>query len=277
MLKKIISGGQTGADLAALDVAIKFGFEHGGWIPQGRLTEAGPLPLRYRLKETQSASYPERTRRNIMDSDATLIVARGELTGGTLLTRKIAVDAARPLCLIDLSSIEDFEGAMVVHGFLFDHRIEVLNVAGPRASHDPGIYDDVKIILEAMLYMIYLEHYEQELKEGGIDFSGQELTAIAYTTPDTMITEIEERLSLRQKAAIARLDSSRIWALYFSMLDFVTAVLGLTPDIMDNREQKLGMADYLKLDAPTIEDMVMELVKRLKQKLENEYNLKVIR
>ncbi len=85
MLKKIISGGQTGADQAALDAAIKLGIPHGGWIPKGRSTENGKLPDKYKLKEMPTKSYPNRTEQNVIDSDGTLIITHGKLTGGSNL------------------------------------------------------------------------------------------------------------------------------------------------------------------------------------------------
>jgi hypothetical protein len=89
MIKKIISGGQTGADRAALDVAIKLSIPHGGWIPTSRKAEDGILPEIYGLKEMPTASYPARTEQNVIDSDGTLIIARGKLTGGTDYTRPL--------------------------------------------------------------------------------------------------------------------------------------------------------------------------------------------
>ncbi len=91
MIKKIISGGQTGADRAALDVALKLGISHGGWIPKGRKAEDGPLPDKYQLREMPTGSYPKRTEQNVLDSDGTLIIARGKLTGGSDLTRKMTL------------------------------------------------------------------------------------------------------------------------------------------------------------------------------------------
>lgn len=91
MVKKIISGGQTGADRAALDVAINLRIPHGGWIPKGRKTENGILSDKYQLKEMSSSSYQERTEKNVLDSDGTLIISRRKLTGGSALTKKLAV------------------------------------------------------------------------------------------------------------------------------------------------------------------------------------------
>jgi len=97
MIKKIISGGQTGADRAALDVAIKLSIPHGGWIPKGRKAEDGPLPEIYKLKEMPTDSYPARTEQNVIDSDGTLIIARGKLTGGTDYTRQMTLKNKKQL------------------------------------------------------------------------------------------------------------------------------------------------------------------------------------
>ena len=103
MIKKIISGGQTGADRAALDVALKLGIRHGGWIPKGRIAEDGPLPEKYKLQEMPTDSYEARTEKNVQDSDGTLIIARGKLTGGTDYTRKMTLKHKKQLLGIDLS------------------------------------------------------------------------------------------------------------------------------------------------------------------------------
>jgi putative molybdenum carrier protein len=104
MIEKIISGGQTGADQGALDAAIKLGIPHGGWIPKGRITENGPLPDRYDLIEMPTASYPERTEKNIRESDGTLILSHGRLTGGSEYTKKWALKHGKPMLHIDLSN-----------------------------------------------------------------------------------------------------------------------------------------------------------------------------
>jgi hypothetical protein len=141
MLKKIVSGGQTGVDRAALDAAIRMGIPHGGWIPKGRLTEEGPLPERYKLDELSTDSYPERTEKNVMDSDGTLIISNGAPQGGTDYTRKMALRHGKQMLHIDLSLHSNpLDAASLVSSWLQMSRIETLNVAGPRASKDPDIY-----------------------------------------------------------------------------------------------------------------------------------------
>jgi hypothetical protein len=141
MLKKIISGGQTGADRAALDAAIRLGIPHGGWIPKGRIAEDGPLAAEYRLTEMPTASYPERTEKNVVESDGTLIISHGTPTGGTEYTCKMVLKHGKQMLHIDLALHGNLmDAASLVKDWILMHHIETLNVAGPRASKDPRIY-----------------------------------------------------------------------------------------------------------------------------------------
>jgi hypothetical protein len=159
---KIVSGGQTGADRAALDAAIDCGVPHGGWCPKGRRAEDGPISDRYHLQETESEWYPERTRANVADSDGTLIFSHGPLTGGSLLTKQFAKELGKPCVHIDLNdgfpvdSVQDGHSLEKMFPNLGSLKIRlsrggkmlgedgwVLNVAGPRESTDPQIYDAV--------------------------------------------------------------------------------------------------------------------------------------
>ncbi|MFC1535280.1 YpsA SLOG family protein [Thermodesulfobacteriota bacterium] len=152
MIKKIVSGGQTGADLAALDTAIELGIPHGGWIPKGRKTENGRLSEKYHLKEIKSIDYAQRTELNIVDSDGTILFSHGKLTGGSALTLKLAKKHNRPCFHIDLDDLSDYKAAEIITDWLDIRNIEVLNVAGSRASKDPQIYEDVQNVLKSVLY-----------------------------------------------------------------------------------------------------------------------------
>ena len=148
---KIISGGQTGVDRAALGFAIEHGIEHGGWCPRGRFAEDGVIPPVYRLRETDSAEYDERTKKNALDSDATLIVTRGrELSGGTAFTKTCAEQLGRPLLVI-CEQDDAVQGTAALSKFLKRNKIYTLNVAGPRESQAPGLGKFVRALLEAAL------------------------------------------------------------------------------------------------------------------------------
>ena len=137
VIAKIISGGQTGVDRAALDVAMELGIECGGWCPKGRRAEGRPIPKRYPLQETSSTAYPERTKRNVGDADATLILTLREPRGGTALTIRLARDLKKPCKRVKLNGAADVEG---VRSWLEKKKINILNVAGPRESDNPGIH-----------------------------------------------------------------------------------------------------------------------------------------
>jgi len=146
----IISGGQTGADRAALDFAIAHGIPHGGWCPKGRRAEDGSLDARYQMRETESKDYRQRTRRNVADSDATLILNLGELANGSLATRHFAERVNKPVRVVALDAGDLATEAARVHEWLADNAIAVLNVAGPRESKRPGIYRNGLAFLELL-------------------------------------------------------------------------------------------------------------------------------
>ena len=147
-LLRIFSGGQTGVDRAALDVAIELGLEHGGWCPQGRRAEDGSIHPRYRLRETADKEYAGRTRLNVQDTDGTLILYMGELEGGTEFTAELAGQLRKPLLMVDLDHPVD---AGTLKNWLGQHHIGTLNIAGPRESKQPGIYAQAVFILRRLL------------------------------------------------------------------------------------------------------------------------------
>jgi hypothetical protein len=146
---EIWSGGQTGADRAALDFARAHGIPHGGWCPRGRKAEDGVIPRRYRLTGTASDAYEERTRLNVRDSDATVIFSlTPELAGGSQLTLETARLLGKPV--LHLAAARDARNAAArLREFVRRHRVRRLNVAGPRASEAPGIEQFVRAVLEA--------------------------------------------------------------------------------------------------------------------------------
>ncbi len=147
-LEKIISGGQTGADRAALDFAIDHDMSYGGWVPKGRKTEDGTLPLKYHLLEMPTGDYSKRTLQNVLDSDGTAIVSHGFLTGGSALTREFAIQHKKHWIHIDLNELSLPDAAGKFSFWLKEKEIKVLNVAGPKAGKDPKIYEAVLLLLQ---------------------------------------------------------------------------------------------------------------------------------
>jgi hypothetical protein len=148
---KIISGGQTGVDRAALDVALKHGIECGGWCPAGRLDEFERIPDQYPVQELEVGGFAERTLQNVKDSDGTVIIYPGKLSGGTEQTVRFCVELQRPHELIDTSKISAEDSAKLISDFVCKNKIDILNVAGPRQSEWPEGYDYASRALEIFL------------------------------------------------------------------------------------------------------------------------------
>jgi len=137
LIDKIVSGGQTGVDRAALDVAISLELAHGGWCPRGRIAEDGPIPDCYQLQEHPSPKYSDRTKQNVLDSDGTLVLYRSVLEGGTLKTIGYAHHLNKPSIAVRLSHPGRMDR---IRQWMTANEVRVLNVAGPRASKEPEIY-----------------------------------------------------------------------------------------------------------------------------------------
>jgi len=150
-LQKIISGGQTGVDRGALDACLELNFPCGGWCPAGRTAEDGPISLLYPLIELRSPYYDDRTRRNIVESDATLILNNGKLSGGTLLTANYAKQIGKPVFIFELSPFfidNKFEDLL---DFIEAYQVRTLNIAGPRASQWDKAHENSNHIVKLLI------------------------------------------------------------------------------------------------------------------------------
>src|SRR3989339_403749 len=271
MLKKIVSGGQTGADRAALDVAVKFNIDHGGWIPKGRRAEDGTLKEKYRLAETRSEDYRERTKLNVIDSDGTVILSRGDLTGGSKFTRTFAKLMGRPNCYIDLLQSEEFEAAVILKSFILENQIRVLNVAGPRQSTMPGIYADVKIILEVLFYLLFLNTRKD--RETRAYIPSEPFREEFPQDLNACMDLLYQGIPLKTRTFIARLKPTDIPVLYFTFLDYIRHRVGFDTE---NKSLFQDCAESMDDTGCSIEDAVMVILKQFKRELEKDHILRVI-
>ena len=210
MLQEIISGGQTGADRAALDVAIEFKIPHGGWIPKGRRTEDGPLPDWYLLRETKNIGYPQRTELNIVKSDATLIFSHGKLAGGSALTNKLAIKHSRPCLHVNLNEISEYKAVEIIRFWIDAQEINILNVAGSRGSKDPLIYDAVKDIIKSVLYP-----------------PPERIMGDSPKTVDEAVDRLISGLPLKDKNQIAKMGKYDLSALPYTIGNYIREQFGL--------------------------------------------------
>jgi len=163
LLKKVISGGQTGVDRAALDAAMTLGIDVGGWCPRGRRATDGVIPARYPLIETRGKSYQTRTKWNVRDADATLIICRDEPAGGTALTIKYCKQMEKPfeVCQLKPAGTNGMDDPHTVLHWLNRHHVQILNVAGSREEKHRPIYAQVYALL---IGLFQLTHPSNETK-----------------------------------------------------------------------------------------------------------------
>ncbi len=144
---KIVSGGQTGVDRAALDAALECGVSAGGWCPKGRIAEDGIISEKYPLRELDRSGYKARTKQNVLDSDGTVIVYFGAPSGGTEQTLLFCIREKKPYVLIDAELVQVEQAEKKIRDFVTQECISVLNIAGPRASKTPDAYSYTKKVL----------------------------------------------------------------------------------------------------------------------------------
>jgi hypothetical protein len=272
MLKKVISGGQTGADQAALDVAIKLGIPHGGWIPKGRRTEDGVLPDKYQLIEMQDSSYAKRTEKNVIEADGTLILSHGRLVGGSDYTRKMALKHNRVWLHLDLTKIAAFEASQRITSWLFQNNIEVLNVAGPRASTDPKIYKATMDILEAVYFLSLVD-----VNLSGPARRAHPLEQDAVTVPRTVdeaVAFLEQNLILKDRVIIANITREELASLNFSLGDFIRTHFSRQPEyqnLLASCREVSGKMSLSEADVPAF------IIEALWKKLKASHKLRVIK
>ena len=213
MLKKIISGGQTGADRAALAFALKFNIPHGDWIPKGRIAEDGPLLDKYQLQEMPTASYPARTEQNVIDSNGTVIFSRGAPTGGTDHTRKMVLKHKKQLVHIDLKLKTSYDAAYRILSWIEFYHINILNVAGPRPSKDPAVYNDVFKILD----MAYKIHRVDQIRN---------LDKLPKTV-DEAVNKLIADLPLKDKTTVAKMAEKDLMTLQITLGSYSGSEFGV--------------------------------------------------
>ena len=275
MIKRIVSGGQTGVDRAALDVAIKLGIAHGGWIPRGRLTESGALPQKYHLKETSSSQYSVRTEKNVVDANGTLIISHGPLTGGTEYTREMATRHRRPWLHIDLDRMAAFHAATDINRWILQNRIEILNVAGPRASEDPAIYQDTLNILESVYYLGLVE--TKMTGDDTIKSQMQQQMKQSEKRPQSVAQAVERlcySLPLKDKATVANMSRNELSSIHLSLGRYIIDNFGL---LSGNRELMKSCRTLSKEILRHEEDAVTVIITALWEKLRQTHKLRVIK
>jgi len=255
-IKKIISGGQAGAERAALEVAIKLDITHGGWVPKDRLAENGIIPETYQLNEAHSTGNTDHMEKNVLESDATLIISRGGLTGGALIAQKIAIISGCPCLHLDLYMTPVLQSVSIISSWIRLNRIEVLNVTGQKSDPDSIIYQDTENLLEKALYVNFFKNIIDEFLAGDTPF---------FQNPEDMVNQIAAELPFKQKVIMANLQLEEIETLQYALDLYISSRLE-TADA--------GDIGNIRLKADRTYTVIME---KLRNRLRETHRLKVVK
>jgi hypothetical protein len=265
VIKKIVSGGQTGADQAALDVAIELDIPHGGWIQKGRKTENGILSERYKLKEVPISGDTMPAEKIVLASDGILIISHGKLENGSALTRNLARKHQRPWLHIDLNEINAFEAAKTVTSWIDQHSIKILNVTGPLASKDPEIYQATKKILRTVIALAIIK---TDMPDSSRD--EHQLPRTVEEAVDQLISE----LPLKGKTKIASKKEEDLVYLHLSLGEYIRSNFGLRSGNKELLESCCSASGKKELN----EDKASELIIReFWKKLQETHVLRVVK
>jgi hypothetical protein len=275
MLKKIVSGGQTGADRAALDFAIKSNIPHSGWVPKGRIAEDGPIAEKYNLTEMPTDSYHARTEQNVIDSDGTLIISHGPLTGGSEYTHEMAKKHRKPCLVIDLARTKVYEAGTTIMIWITGNKISTLNMAGPRASKNPYIYDQVTEILELVLYLFNLQKENplmagQESPLGNVTPGPQ----VFLKTVDEVVESVLAELSLEEKSIFSKTSEENLPILTHLLASFIDTKIGdstVNQELIEDCRRRAGNID---LDAAEASKVIIEAIW---EKVRETHRLRVVK
>ncbi|WP_373500023.1 YpsA SLOG family protein [Desulfococcus sp.] len=213
MIRKVISGGQAGVERAALDVALKFMIECGGWIPDWRAREDEDLVKTYRMTVLEGANYVQATERNVTAGDGVMVVSRGEVSGSAALHIRLAERHNRPLLLLDVERTAAFEAARKAESWIREHGIQVLTVTGSPPGGEPDIHHTASGILEALYHLLVID--PQRYLDGAMGLAPpadrllESLVRIPKTV-DEAVAALQSALSFHDRSRIAKMAENRL-------------------------------------------------------------------
>jgi hypothetical protein len=264
MIKKIISGGQTGVDQSALDIAIKWNIPHGGWVPKGRLTEAGRLSQRYNMQEMPTESYAARTEQNVIDSDGTLILSHGPLSNGSRHTKTMAEKHNKPCLHIDLNGTDVINAARHAYNWIINLNIQTLNVAGTRASTDPSIYQTATHVLTNLLIMDLIE----------MKTPWPDQVSFKPGTIEKAVDSLVSGMSLRERCYIANMLESDLVYLDITLGALIRETYGLKSG---NSALHNTLKNLLDRNGINDDDVAKVIINELWKKLHETHVLKIVK
>jgi hypothetical protein len=274
MLKKIISGGQTSADQAALDAAIKLGIAHGGWIPKGRTTETGTLAENYNLQEMPTDDYSKCIEQNVKDSKGTLIIFYGKLTGDLYRAERETLKHKHQLLGVDLNQTIAFHAASLVNDWIQLRYIDILYVVGPSATMNPNAGKHTKIMLERALISDLMNVPSQRAIG---DYSKKELLEKPLVLPKTIHEAVERliaEMALKDKVVIANMTYDELADLNSNFGAYIRNAFRLWSGNHELMESCRFVSKNKKLN---VDEASFAIIDAMWEKLRKTHKLKVIK
>ena len=274
LVTKIISSGQTGVELAALDVAVKLGLAHGGWTPFGKRNEAGPLPDHLDITEVKGVGFQKAMEQNIKNSDGTLLISRGEKTAGTRFAVETALKHQRQFLHADLSQHTPFEAASLICSWLSLQKIREVFVTGPLDSQDSKIYAQTMKILETAFYLGFVKTgMHPDLRptkpEGRVTGHGEFPTSV-----EEAIELLKQALPLKDRTLMANMQLHELEHLRSGLGEYVKQNFGLysgNKALLDSCMQRSKVKNLLPDEACAI------VLRALWEDLQSTHKLRVIK
>jgi hypothetical protein len=272
VIRKIISSGQSGAELAALDIAIKLGIDCGGWTSRGKRNDDGPLPGQYNLKETLSLGFQEALDRNVAESDGTLVLSRG--TGSTMIKKVVqtALKQERQFLHVDLRQYALFEAASLASAWLFQIQIKTVYVTGPLSSEDDLIYSHTQKLLETAFYLGFVKSGLQPKLFGG---DGAEFSRESWPqTVDQAVAQLKTVLSLKDRSLLSNLQPDELSHLRSGIGDYIKQKYGL---FEGNETLMRSCTEYGHLHQPLPDEACAVILRALWEDLRKTHKLRVVK
>jgi len=274
MVKKVISGGLTVSDQAALDVAISLGIPHGGYIPWGRTTEIGTLLFKYKLQELNTDNHFECIERNVKESKGTLIISAGEFNDDSKYARKLTIKHSHQVFVVDLELTPSFEAPTLVNDWIQKYNIDVLYIIGPFTYEYLNIDKHTTIIVEGALILDLTDAPQgSKVMDYSKDMYIQKLSVLPKTV-DEAVEQIISDMSLEERVRMANFDKEQIRVINYSLSVFIRNQLFMKDLNNELFKSCLAVSENKNLNESTA---ALVIIEKFWGKLRKTYTLRIVK
>jgi hypothetical protein len=274
MIRKVISSGQTGVELAALDVAIKLGIEHGGWVARGKRNAQGPLSAVYNLNEVAALGFKTAMEQNVMAADGTLLVTRGIKSPRTQYAVEMSLKHQRQLLHVDLSQNSSFEAASLISSWSTLQQIKIVFVTGPKADTDPNIYAQLLKIMETAFYLGFVKTGMQPTYIARESESRNGHKADYPYSVDEAVVRLKSVLSLKDRAYFANMQAGELDHMRTGLSEYIKQKFGL---YAGNAPLMKSCAEIGKRKNPLVDEACAIILRALWKDLQQTHKLRVVK